>query len=60
VGVTVATSIGSEAQARTAPVALFVVLGPGYHDDVHGHGVVCAGEIGRVAVAVAAAGGGLM
>jgi hypothetical protein len=23
-------------------VALFVVLGPGYHDDVHGHGVVCA------------------
>lgn len=48
-GVTVATSIGSEAQTRVAPVALLVVRGPGYHD----HGVVYAGEVGPVAVAVA-------
>lgn len=55
-----ATSTGSEAQARTASVALLVVLDPGYHEDVRGHGVVCAGEVGRVAVAVVAAGRKLM
>ena len=44
-----ATSIGSDAQARAAPVAFFVALG---------HGVVGAGEAG--CVAVAAVGGRLM
>lgn len=48
--VAVTTSIGSEAQAM---VAFLVVLDPGYHDDM-----VCAGEVGRVVVAVA--GGRLM
>ncbi len=41
-------------------MAFLVVLDPGYHNDVHRHGVVCAGEVGRVAVAAAGGGGGLM
>ena len=41
-------------------MAFLVVLDPGYHNDVHRHGVVCAGEVGRVAVAAAGGGGRLM
>jgi len=33
--------------------ATALVLGPGCHDDYHGHGVVCASGAGPVAVAVA-------
>ncbi len=46
---TMGMSIGFEAQATLAPVEFLVVL-PDYHGG-HGHGAVCEGEVGWVAVA---------